>query len=352
MQEDDLKIVQKTYKNITIHDIAREANVSPVTVSRYFNSPELLKTTTRERINKTIKLHNYIPNMYASALTTKQTMTIGLIIPTVQSSIHAALIESIQELAQNSGYSILIGNTNYSCKTEINLLETFLKRRVSGIIYAGNKNKESFNMLKNAIAHQIPSVMVWENIDDEEIISIGINNYESGYMGTKYLIDLGHINIAMLIGPYKVMNRLEERLRGYKQCLLDHNLPIRDDYIISSAHSIKEGAEGFKQLITEHNDLTAIFAASDVLAFGALYQAKQEGISIPDDISIIGFDDIEFASFSDPTLTTIHVPGSEMGSLAVKEILYRINNTRKQSKHFTLKTEIVERQSTSSNHKN
>src|SRR6056297_237 len=334
-----------SHKTITIHDIAKESGVSPGTVSRYFHSPQLLKASTKERINQIIKVHNYIPNLNASALTTKQTMTFGLIIPTVQSSIHAQLIESIQGECHRKGYSVLIGNTNYSYETETKLLEILLRRRVSGIIHAGTQNSDSLRMLKNAAAHQIPSVVVWENIADSEISSIGINNYEAAYEATSQLIEMGHREIGTLIGPYHKMNRLEARLRGYSQCIIDKGLKFHEKCIVSTGHSIHQGAEGFHTLIHKCPTITAIFAASDVLAFGALHQAKQEKVAIPQDISIIGFDDIEFASYCDPPLTTVRVPRLDMGKLAVDELVDRIDNNRLEAQHISLSTELIKRES-------
>lgn len=333
------------HKNITIRDIAREAGVSPGTVSRIFHSPHMVKQSTKDRINSVISKHNYIPNMYASALTTKQTMTIGLIIPTVQNSIHAALIESIQEQCNREGYSVLIGNTNYSYETETKLLEIMLRRRVSGILHAGTLNNDSLNILRMAAEHKIPSVVVWENIDDKEISSIGIDNYAAGYAITNYLVERGHREIGVLIGPYNRMTRLKQRLLGYRQCLIDNNIEHKTQNEVKIEHKISEGAEGLKHLLKYGTKLTAIFAASDVLAFGALHQAHQEGIRVPKDLSIVGFDDIEFASYCAPPLTTIRVPGIEMGKTAVEELIDRIDNKRVTSKHICLKTEIVERQS-------
>jgi len=335
----------KKKSTLTIRDIAKEAGVSPGTVSRVFHSPEMVKPSTRERIEKVIKKHNYIPNLYASALTTKQTMTIGLIIPTVKNSIHAALIESIQEQCHLEGYSVLIGNTNYEYEPELKLLEIMLRRRVSGIIHAGSLNPDSLQMLRKAAEHQIPSIVVWENLDDKEISSIGINNYDAGYQMTRYLIDRGHRNLGILIGPYDRMNRLHQRKEGYRQCLEDRGISFNPRALVKLNHKIRDGASGLRDLMKNAPETTAIFAASDVLAFGALFQAREDGIRVPSDLSLAGFDDIEIASYSAPALTTIRVPGGDMGRAAVSELIDRICSKRVTAKHICLPTQIIERQS-------
>jgi DNA-binding LacI/PurR family transcriptional regulator len=220
-----------------------------------------------------------------------------------------------------------------------------LRRRVSGIIHAGTQDEDSIQILRNAAAHRIPSVVVWDHIEDSEISSISINNFESAYNVTCYLADLGHREIGLLVGPYSKMYRLEERLKGYKKSLEDMGLAFDEERIISVGHSIHQGAEGLHELLRRRPQITAVFAASDVLAFGALHQAKAEGLSVPEDISIVGFDDIEFATFSDPPLTTVRVPGFDMGRNAVEELMDRIDNHRHYARHVSLNAEIIKRKS-------
>ncbi len=330
---------------LTIRDIARLSGVSTATVSRLFHTPHLVKEATRNKIEAVINEYQYIPNQYASALTTKNTMTIGLIIPTVKSSIHSALIQSIQDTCSSLGYSVIIGNTNYSVDVENSLLGLMLSRRVSGIIHAGTVNPGFISKLRHAAERGIPSVVVWETIEDEEISSVGIDNFTASYDAASYLISRGHTQIGLLIGPYHTMNRLDQRLRGFRLCMKEHGLPQDESRIITLNHEVREGVTGTAELLKRSSEVTAIFAASDVLAFGALYQLQQSGYRVPDDISVIGFDNIELSSYCLPPLTTINVPAAEMGNQAVLEMTDRINTARLESKHYRLNHKIIIRDS-------
>ncbi len=330
---------------LTIRDIARLSGVSTATVSRLFHNPSCLKPDTKAKIEAVIEKHQYIPNLNASALTTKNTMTVGLIIPTVKSSIHSALIQSVQDTCAELGYSVIMGNTNYSEETEKNLLDIMLNRRVTGIIHAGTVNPKFIAMLRRAAEHSIPSVVVWENISDNEISSVGIDNYRASYDATQYLIDCGHKDMGLLLGPYTTMNRLAQRRLGFMDCMNHNNLYAGDDTIISLSHEVRDGVMGAAMLIGKHPRLTAIYAASDVLAFGALYSLRQMGRRVPKDISLVGFDNIEFSEYCIPSLTTVNVPAVKMGKKAVFELVDKIQHNRLQAKHIYLEHEIIIRDS-------
>jgi DNA-binding LacI/PurR family transcriptional regulator len=327
-------------KKLTMDDIARLAGVSKATVSRIIHSPHLVRPEKRDRIRRIMESNHYVYDAIAGDLSRKRSSVIGLIIPTIKSSIFASSTHGVQEHAKEHGYSIIIGNTNYNPESEVELVRLLQQRRVAGLILTGITRgvKELVNRLTRA---GIPCVATWETVDDPGINYVGFDNFKAARAMTEYLIRLKHRRIGLIIGPYQRVERVRLRLEGYRKALEAYGIPFDPSLVMERGYTLVEGKEAMGHLLSLANRPTAVFAASDVLAMGALAAARDRGLSVPGNVSIAGFDDIDFAAYTDPPLTTVKVPAYEMGQLAMKVLLERIENDASQVRQYCLDTDLI-----------
>lgn len=329
---------------ITIEEVARLAGVSPATVSRTLRSPEMVRESTRQRVLKIVKDKNYVYHALAADLSRKRSSNIGLIIPSTIGSIFVRTVFAILEKAQEHGYTVTIGNSKYNPDIEMSLLRTINERRPAGLLLTGYCIGKT-QLLEELDRSGIPTVIMWEKPDDPRFSYVGFDNYQAAYTMTEYLIGLNHRRIGMIIGPYSKVDRVRKRFEGYRDCLADNGLPVDERIVVEKEPTLADGMEAMNRLMSLDSRPTAIFAASDVMAFGALAAAKERGLSVPDDVSIAGFDDIEFSAYADPPLTTIRVDGTEIGEMALKCLLDMIENPSPQPRQVCLQTDLVVRRS-------
>ncbi|WP_319524178.1 LacI family DNA-binding transcriptional regulator [uncultured Desulfosarcina sp.] len=329
---------------ITIEKVAKLAGVSPATVSRALRSPELVRESTRQRILKIIKEKKYVYHALAADLSRQRSANIGLIIPSTTGSIFVRTVFAILEKAQEHGYTVTIGNSKYNPEIEKSLLRTLNERRPAGLLLTGFCIPKA-QLLEELNRSGIPTVIMWEKPDDERFSYVGIDNYHAAYTMTEYLIGLKHRRIGLIIGPYSKVDRVRKRLDGYRDCLADHGLPWDELLVVEKEPTMRDGLEAMNRLMSLANRPTAVFAASDVMAFGAMAAAKEKGLAVPADVSIAGFDDIDFSAYADPPLTTIRVNGIEIGEMAIGYLLDMIENPSPQPRQICLKTDLIVRNS-------
>lgn len=327
---------------ITMQEIAERAKVSLATVSRTLHSPHLVQPETRKRILRIMEENNYVYNALAADLSRRTTSMIGLIIPTVTSSIFAKSIAGIQEYAMEQGFSVVIGNTDYDDETESMLFDHLLRRRTAGIILTGL----SGNIADLIARSDVPSVVIWEAPESPPVNYVGFDNFRAARSITEYLISLGHTRIGLIAGPFSRVTRVQRRLDGYRAALEGNSITY-DPALVMETHfySLVNGEEAMARLLNANPRPTAVFAASDVLAMGALKTLKTRGLNVPNDMSLAGFDDIDFAPYCDPPLTTVRVPGYEMGSLAARILLEDIAGSGKGVRQYSLDTDLILRES-------
>ena len=331
-------------KKTTIQDIAKAAGVSKATVSRAIHSPQLVKRNTLDRIQLIMESRDYVYDAVAGDLARKKSSIIGLIIPTIKNSIFSSTVYGIQQKAEEYGYTTIIGNSNYDMETEIRLMKLFQQRRVAGLIVTG-LSAGSLKRIESLVQQEVPSVVTWELPDSDTVSFAGFDNFKAAYSMTEYLIRLKHLRIGLIIGPYTRIDRARKRFEGYLAALKNHGIVYDPDLIVESNYTIIDGKEGMHRLLSLTERPTAVFAVSDVLAMGALSAIKEKGLNVPKDISLAGFDDIEFAAFLDPPLTTVKIPAYEMGQLAVKALFDLINSGSKSIKQYRLSTDLIIRES-------
>ena len=327
---------------IRMQEIAAKAGVSLATVSRTIHSPHLVKNATREHIRQVMSEYHYVYNMTASDFSKKRSSVIGVIIPTTKGAIFSNSTQTIQQKAQEKGFSLIIGNTGYEGDVESTLLRQFQERRLAGIILTGFAIGQE-NAVKEVVQSGIPCVVIWETLEDSSLSFVGFNNFTAAYSMTEYLIQLKHQRIGLILGPYTKVRRAKRRLEGYQAALRDNGLKFDPRLVIEKHPTLQEGKEGMQKLLSLRHPPTAVFAASDMLALGALAAAREKGLRVPENVSVAGFDDIDFAAFSDPPLTTVRVPASKMGEMAVDVLMDMIEGNPEEVRQISLDTELIVR---------
>jgi DNA-binding LacI/PurR family transcriptional regulator len=329
---------------IKMQEVAAKAGVSLATVSRSIHSPHLVKTETREHIRQVMSEYRYVYNVTASDFSKKRSSVIGVIIPTTKGAIFSNSTQSIQEKAQEKGFSLIIGNTGYDGDAESTLLRQFQERRLAGIILTGfGIGHES--VVEDIVQSGVPCVVIWEVLMDGRLSFVGFDNFKAAYSMTEYLIRLNHRRIGLILGPYTRVRRARRRLEGYQAALKDNGLSCDPRIVIEKHPTLQEGMKAMQKLLSMRKPPSAVFAASDMLAVGALAAAREKGFRVPEDVSIAGFDDIDFAAFSNPPLTTVRVPASQMGEMAVGMLMEMIEGNSGEIRQITLDTELIVRES-------
>lgn len=329
---------------ITMEEIARLAGVSLATVSRTIHSPNLVKPGTLERVKGVMEKNRYVYNVTASDFSKKRSTVIGVIIPTPKGAIFANSTQAIQEAAQERGFSLIIGSTGYEPEAESNLLRQFQERRLAGVILTGFTIGQE-KVIRDLVRGGIPCVVVWEVLQNSSLSFVGFNNFDAAFSMTEYLISLNHRRIGLILGPYSRIGRAMRRLEGYRAALERSGLTFDPAIVMEKMPTLKEGKEAMAELLSLRDRPTAVFAASDMLAVGAMSALRERGLRIPEDISVAGFDDIDFAAYTDPPLTTVRVPAWEMGEIAVSLLVDMIEGKRKSPQRRILSTEVVVRKS-------
>jgi len=329
----------------TILDVAKLAGVSTATVSRVINSPEIVKTQTRDKVTAAMKLCNYKYNALARGFVTKRSNTIGLIIPTINNQVFAESTRGVQDYAEQNKIQVLLGNTYYRPGQEEKLIKTFREKQVDGLIITTTNPRGA--ILKTLVTESVPFVLLYSTVKSGPITAVGIDNYRGGYQATEHLIQLGHKRIAMVAGKFSVSDRSFHRWHGYKQCLKNNNIPYDSKLLTQSDYSLAGGRATVKSLLSLENAPTAFFCSNDYLAIGVMKGARELGLQLPEDLSVVGFDDIRIASYMIPELTTIRQPSYEMGKLGAKLLLQRIGQQQKPVQ-LMLESSLIVRKSTTS----
>jgi len=329
---------------LTMSEIADLAHVSKATVSRALHRPDLLKESTRQRVLKVMEEHKYVYNVNAADFSKKQTSIIGLIIPTIKSSIHAESIRGIQQEAHLHNLALLIANTDYSAEDEVGYMNLFRQRRLAGMILTGVTDS-TLGLVKEFSKSGLPCVVIWEMAEDPEISFVGFDNREAAYRMTRHLLELKHRRIALITGPIEKVKRASMRYQGYRDALREYGVELDPSLVVGAEPTLENGRIAARTVLSAADPPSAIFATSDTMALGALRAIKEAGLNVPDDISLAGFDDIDLASYCDPPLTTIRVPEYEMGRKAVRALLALISDPLLQAERHTLPTELIIRDS-------
>ncbi len=333
-----------SYQRTTIHDVARKAHVSVATVSRVLNSPSLVREITRNRVLKAMKDTHYVYNALAGGLSARRTTILGVIIPTITNPVFATVTKGIQDYARERGYSIILGNTDYNEENERDLIHLMQEKRADGVILNGPwRDTPIVPLMKKT---RIPFVITWQTSKDRDVNFVAFDNSKSAYRIVEYLIGLGHRRIGMIAGRFSVSERARMRWEGYRDCLSDHHIAFDPQLVLEKGYTFAEGKEAMARLIQLPSPPTAVLCGNDILAIGAIVCAKEKGMQVPRDLSVVGFDDMEISAYYDPPLTTMAVPAYEMGELAAKILIEHIRGEINSPQQFILETKLMIRGST------
>ncbi|HBK67818.1 MAG TPA: LacI family transcriptional regulator [Firmicutes bacterium] len=321
---------------ITIKDIARICKVSTTTVSRVINNKTgNVSEETKERIIKVMEELNYQPNFLARSMVTRKTDTIAIIVPDICNPFFADLARGVEDTCIANGYHLFLCNTDMDSQKEEEYIRLLRERFVDGMVVSTQNDEEYNEIFTKMIKDQYPFVFV-ERYSDKlsEVPGVFANNVQGAYEITKYLITLGHKDIAFLSGPL-VTSNARFRLEGYKKGMVESDLPINNALIRHGDYKTTSGYEQTKYLLEEGPRFSALFASNDLMAFGAYQAVKEFGLKIPQDVSIVGFDNINMPGVLEPKITSMEIPAYKMGVKAAQILLGLIKGKKpKKDKVF------------------
>lgn len=327
----------------TMKDVARLACVSTSTVSHVINKNRYVSESVTLRVKNAITQLNYAPSALARSLKINRTNTIGMLLTTSNNPFYAEIVRGVERSCYERGYSLILCNTEGDLERMNHSLETLLQKRVDGLLIMCTEIQgPSKDLLSRYPA--VPTVMMdWSPFESGGDI-IQDNSFLGGEIATRYLIDAGFTQIACIAGPQD-KSPARARFQGFMQAMKQSSLNVPDEYIIFSDFEFAGGFDSMNRLLALTNPPKAIFAGNDAMAVGAYQAIFRQGKSVPNDISIIGYDDIDLSSYMIPPLTTIHQPKDELGKLAVNQLIHRMDNPQAEATIIVLTPKLVERQS-------
>ncbi|MDX8045312.1 LacI family DNA-binding transcriptional regulator [Gracilibacillus sp. S3-1-1] len=333
-------------KSITIYDIANESNVSPSTVSRVLTGNERVKPETKRKVLEVIEKYNFRPNSLARSLLYKQSKMIGIILPDINHPFFSMLVQKMEAKALELGYTTFLCNSMNDPENESTYLQTLLDKQVDGILFLGGRinevdSNEIYVAEMNNTMEQVPVVFVNGRMDNVNAHIVKTDESAGMYEIIDLLWNFKHRKIAFLGGLKGVSSR-KIKLEAFHDAMTRHSLEINDDWILDGDFDIESGEELAKQLLYMKDCPTAIVCVNDFVAIGVIRTLQQFDIRIPDDISVIGFDDIYLAKYFPPGITSVTQNYNQLGAKAVETLVELINGKRPE-KEWTIPTKLVVR---------
>lgn len=330
--------------SITIRDVARRAGVSTATVSRALADPERVAEATREAVHRAIAETGFIPNAMARSLRARSTKMVLALLPGIGNSFYTPILNAVEEVLSLAGYGMIMGDTRMDSVREAHYDHLVRAGQVDGVmLLTGRLPHPSFAELDASI----PIALICNDIPGLDLLTvIEIDNYDAARQAIQHLIALGHRRIGHALGPADNIESMY-RLQGYRSALADAGLPADDSIVWPGAFRFDAGVEVAQRFLDHPDPPTAIFTANDEMAMGFIRTVKDAGLSVPGDVSVVGFDDIEYARYFDPALTTINQPRAELGRMAATSILDRMTGAAAAPIRTRLKCTLVVRNSTS-----
>jgi LacI family transcriptional regulator len=329
--------------NVTLVDVARLAEVSIASVSRVLNKPDKVTPDIRVRVEAAIRRLGFVPNGAARALRSTKAKLVGAIIPTLNYAIYARMVESLQQQLSEQGISLILNSSGYSLDTEYREARLLAERGVEAVVLVGDVQRhDTMTLLRE---QGIGCVLTYSNSEDESLSSIGFSNAEAAGEVGRYLHSLGHRKFLMISGMSRHNDRVRDRKLGFTTQLGALGVPSSDIVVVEEEYSMAAGYSAMQKQLASGAEFTAVFCGTDVLAAGALKACDDAGIDCPRDISLVGFDNLEFGEYLKPSLTTVDVSGTEMGRLTAVAVS-RLLSGDSERVHVKLETPLIVRQST------
>ena len=328
----------------SIKDVALRAQVSTTTVSHVVNHTRFVSDKVRVEVEAAIRELGYVPSAVARSLKSNTTKTIGMLIPNCSNPYFAEIVRSVEDHCFGAGYTLILCNTDDDPHRQGAYLQVLSEKRIDGmIIISTGEDKDLLRLLQGL---PIPTVLLDREIEEVNCDLVETAHMQGGVMATEHLLGLGHRRIACLAGPAD-LNSSAQRIEGWRKALTDAGLGAElGDLLWHSDFSSQGGFTTMQSILALRPAPSAVFVCNDLMCIGALSAAHQAGVRVPQDLSLIGFDDIELAKFTSPTLTTIAQPKHRIGVAAVDMVLERIQDGRVQARQVILQPELIVRNST------
>lgn len=332
--------------NVTIYDVAREANVSMATVSRVVNGNPNVKPATRKKVLNTIERLGYRPNAVARGLASKKTTTVGVIIPDISSIFFSELARGIDDIATMYKYNIILSNSDQNKDKELRLINTMFEKQVDGLIYMGATiSEEHVQQLKTS---PVPVALAATIDATETIPSVNIDYEQAAFEATSHLINNGTKHPFYVTGEEEsVVNEL--KYKGYERAITEAKQAVNEDYVIKGEFSYEFGVQAANQIIQLKDYPKAVFAATDEIALGIIHGLQDNGVKVPEDVEVFGFDNTRLATMVRPTLTTVVQPMYDIGAVAMRLLTKFMNKENVDEQNVVLPHQIVKRNSTKQN---
>jgi LacI family transcriptional regulator len=327
-------------KTAKLADVARIAGVSTATVSRALTQPGKVKPATAARIRQAVESLGYVAHGAARALASRRTRTVGAVIPTLDHAIFANTTHALQKTLDEAGYTLLLACHEFDAAAEARMIQALIERGVDGLVLLGTSHHPSvFQMME---MHHLPYVLTWALDASGRHPCVGFDNRAAAIRMTRYLLELGHREFAMISGITEGNERAGERLEGVRDALAEAGISLRPDRVVEKPYTLPAGREGLREVLRATPQPTAVVCGNDVLAIGALAECHATGLAVPQQVSVTGFDDLEMAAVVTPGLTTVHFPTAELGAHAAHNLLARLAG-RAPAARIELPVELVVR---------
>lgn len=345
-------------KTVTIYDIAREAGVSVATVSRVLNNTAPVKKTTRDKINELIVKHQFQPNALARSLFKKETSMIGVILPDITNPFFPEVLAGLEQELRSKGYTTLLcdtvslnGEHEEQYVRESQYLNVLLEKQVDGLVLLGgriNLAKPDIRLVQEVVevSKRLPLLLINGHLPEQQLNRIYVDEKAGAVLATEHLARLGHRHIAFA-GGYRQMSNTLQRIQGFRTTMKKHGLRVRPEWLLNGGFSVECGKALMRKLLAGEQRPSAIFCANDLVAIGVMKEAYKAGLRVPEDVSIIDFDDIPFASHSIPELTTVSLKCYDVGKGAA-ELMHGMISKNKVRRKTVIQPELVVRETTSS----
>ena len=302
---------------MTIEQVAQEAGVSPSTVSRILNGTAVVSGAKKQAVDDAIAKLGFVPNPMARGLAGGRTLSIGVLTQAIDSPFYGAALRGIEDELDPAGYSPLFVSGHWNAGTEARCIDVLRSRRVDGIMVLTGRLPDA---ALTACARSLPVVVTGRNLSAAGLFSLNFDNFEGGRLATRHLIDLGHQRIALIAGDQDHPDA-NERLRGYRAALETAGIAFEPELVVPGEYHEISGLLAVDRLLERRQRFTAIFAANDQMAIGAALGLQRRSLRVPEDVSLVGFDDLPTSVYAIPPLSTVHQPAYELGRLAAAAML-------------------------------
>ncbi|WP_438433492.1 catabolite control protein A [Gorillibacterium sp. sgz500922] len=328
---------------VTIYDVAREAGVSMATVSRVVNNNPNVKPQTRKKVFEAIERLGYRPNAVARGLASKKTTTVGVVIPDISNTLFADVARGIEDIANMYHYNIILCNADKKKEKEVRVINTLLEKQVDGLLFMGGtvteEHREAFNTAS------VPIVLCATSDDKGILPEVDIDHEAAAFDAVNVLIANGHRKIAMISGTLQDPALGFARYQGYKRALEQAGIPVEERYVRAGNYRYESGIEAMGYFLGMEDRPTAVFAATDEMAIGAIHRIQDEGFKVPEDFSVISVDNSRIASMVRPTLSTAAQPMYDIGAVSMRLLTKLMNKENVDQTKFVLPHEIINRKS-------